>query len=684
MLEGESPDSPIRVAVGKKDRWPSAFDLLRPLYYRVKNENCQRSDRVIRSILYLNRLCAGNGNPDFSQITKTFSVSTEFKNRYRDYVKSNVDPNTDELIAKPSTRVLSNGPNGQPKWMTADVEAYALINSKLNISFRELCLATGNIDLYNCMESIASKQDRVTRKRLRYITTVRDKGNKCRLVAISDYWTQVLLEPIMFNIQVYTAKKFNEVSYSSDHAEGFNNLKNFIRPGVESYDVTSWTDAFPNSLQFIFMQQRFGDTIALAWYNLVVNCDWEVKGNLPPVKYERGQGMGTNGSFDIATITDLFLLEMVYSQDYQMEISIDTFNKVGDDLWCHDPNKHVLRTYTELCGMDINMSKTKSATTNNLVGEFVSRSLNYSADVSRISANICRAVGKNILELPQLASHLSERGYESIIPINEIFNSLNIKGEHRTNVVRTLYILCLMYPRCGLDLLLRSLKKSIPSEIYEDEIIVIIQTFGVGMIADTFYKLHSCKTIKEIETKMNKIFKASQETSQDINPDSDYLDPNNYWISGDIPLITSKIMRAESFRAHAELFSTQIPKDPEALASRLETCNQMMTFKELGVISEGRAPWRPKATKLFNLVKSLTSNGLKDIDDLLIFQSKGHHFSESGSILGTTLPKADFVQHFWRFPTVIETSSKESGDKNEREDLRNPKVFSLPINDNYY
>jgi hypothetical protein len=657
LLEGQSPDSPIRVAVGKKDRWPSAFDLLRPLFYRVRDENCKRSDRVIRSILYLNRLCDGNGNPDFSEITKSFDVTQEFKNRYEDYIRNNVDLYSGELITKPSMRVLSNGPNGQPKWLTADVEAYALMNSELNVSFKELCLATGNDDLYKCMESIASKQDRVTRKRLRYITTIRDKGNKCRLVAISDYWTQVLLEPIMINIQEYTKSRFRGVSYSDDHAKGFNNLKKFIRPGVESYDVSSWTDAFPNSLQFLFMKHRFGETIATAWYNLVVSCKWNVKGNTcTSIKYERGQGMGTNGSFDIATITDLFLLEMVYKEDYQMEISIDTFNKVGDDLWCYDPDKHVLNTYTQQCGVDINMSKTKSASEDNLVGEFVSRSLNNGQDVSRISANICRAVGKNILELPQLASHLKERNYECIIPIDEIFTSMKIKGKHRTNVVRTLYVLCLMYPRHGLDLLEKSLRETIPSEIYEDEIICIIQTFGVGMISDTYFKLHSCKTIREIEAKMLGIFKASQVTlTEDVNPDSDYLDPNSYWINEDIPLITSKIMMAESYRAHANLFSSKLPKEQDALASKLERCNQAMTFKELGVISEGRAPWRPKVTKLFNLITSLSAKPQKIIDGLLLFPGEEHHLSEFGSILSTSVPESEFYQHIRKIPTAIDT-----------------------------
>jgi hypothetical protein len=129
------------------------------------------------------------------------------------------------------------------------------------------------MDLYKYMINRASKFDRVERKRLRYITAIRDTGNKCRLVAISDYWTQVLLEPIMFDIQKYTSERFGKVSYSTNHAKGFDNLKKYIRPGVESYDVSSWTDAFPSVLQLEFMTARYGSDIANAWYSLVVSCD---------------------------------------------------------------------------------------------------------------------------------------------------------------------------------------------------------------------------------------------------------------------------------------------------------------------------------------------------------------------------------------------------------------------------
>jgi len=160
--------------------------------------------------------------------------------------------------------VTSNGPNGKPKWQTADLEAYVLINSEHHEAFKALCSLTGNNDLYDYMARIASSINRVDRKRLRYIAAVRDKGNKCRAVAISDYYTQVLLEPIMRDVQRYTSKRFSQVSYSRNHAQGFINLKNFIRPGVMSYDISSWTDSFPAILQFDFMSNRYGQEIASA------------------------------------------------------------------------------------------------------------------------------------------------------------------------------------------------------------------------------------------------------------------------------------------------------------------------------------------------------------------------------------------------------------------------------------
>jgi hypothetical protein len=86
--------------------------------------------------------------------------------------------------------------------------------------------------------------------------------------------------------------------------------------------------------------------------------------------------MGTPGSFDIATATDLIFLKMIYAEDYKLtNLTASLFNKVGDDLWAYDPDLHIYNAYKRL-DIEISESKTKSTSYENKVGEFVSRNMN--------------------------------------------------------------------------------------------------------------------------------------------------------------------------------------------------------------------------------------------------------------------------------------------------------------------
>jgi len=145
----------------------------------------------------------------------------------------------EKLIAKPITKVLKGGPNGKPKWQTAGLEAYALMNSEISDHFHDLCLNTGNIDLYTYVKDLADQQSNTDRIRIRYILSIPDKGNKSRVVAISDYWTQLILRPIMEDVQNHIKHRFKGRVYSHDHELGFNAARDASIPGFKSYDMTS-------------------------------------------------------------------------------------------------------------------------------------------------------------------------------------------------------------------------------------------------------------------------------------------------------------------------------------------------------------------------------------------------------------------------------------------------------------
>lgn len=259
--------------------------------------------------------------------------------------------------------------------------------------------------------------------------------------------------------------------------------------------------------------------------------------------------MGTNGSFDIATATDLLYLQMVYARDYgKARLTPDLLGKVGDDLWCHDPLDYVYNSYTKDLGIKINISKTKQATKENLCGEFVSRSINHGHDVSRISANICRAVKKNILDLPQLAYHLQERNYEYIIPLRLIFNSLKIVGNHQALVLRTLYLLCLLYPNSGLQLLKNSLEEEFPQEIVQDTVLTPCRVLGVVALKTTFEVFSVMQVYDSIRAKLACICDATVEfDSSDILMSN--ADPDKYWLlkEDSINLLTSKAILGQSW-----------------------------------------------------------------------------------------------------------------------------------------
>jgi hypothetical protein len=144
---------------------------------------------------------------------------------------------TKHLKSSPTLRVVSAGPNNKPKWQTAELEAYALTHSDYATHFKILCEATNNYDLYKYIEAQSMKLHRGDKVRLRYILSIPDKGNKSRIVAISDYWTQTLLRPIMVDVKSWIEEHFGDVVYSNDHSKGFENLLKVIRPDMKSIDI---------------------------------------------------------------------------------------------------------------------------------------------------------------------------------------------------------------------------------------------------------------------------------------------------------------------------------------------------------------------------------------------------------------------------------------------------------------
>jgi len=387
----------------------------------------------------------------------------------------------------------------------------------------------------------------------------------------------------------------------------------------------------------VFIEHLFGKQVSNAWYNLVVSCEWNAKGHKSPIKYARGQGMGTAGSFDIATATDLCFLQMIYSKHYELDMDESILNKVGDDLWCWDPDEYVKEVYEKQLGIDISIPKTKEATDKNLCGEFVSRSINFGQDVSRISINICRSVKKNLLDLPELSRHLEERNFQGLIPIKEFFDCSRIKKLHSNKLIRTLYLISLIYrDRPGMTLLRKSLREDFQEEIYSDLLISVISSEeGLLALKNAYIRYSSKLLLDSIADKTEKIMDATFEfeSSEQLRERSD---PSLWWKTTDsISLNTSKMIMSKSFQSHNELYGLSPDESDENVFSQLERVEQNMTFKELGVIHTDKTPWRPTTSRYYNLISKLSIHNLESSTFIPEF---GYEGGEPNAIITTGIP----------------------------------------------
>lgn len=430
LLEGREirkSDVPGWVATGAKDKWPNKLSHLRPLYHyiidNVDNDNefdtCVEIRRCLVTLFKLNRVCSANKTIDLTKAKAKFKLDPGLVAAYEQFVRKelaeireSITP-TDlhfDLFLSPS-----KGPNRLPAQESALIESAALYRHKtLHAAFKDLCTLTGNTNFYLFFEQCAKKmlglKSKLARTHLRRIGSQPDKGNRSRVFAICDLWTQSVLASLETLVLKVTYQLFPNNCCFFSHSKGWAEITSQpqeVLDSLASLDATEWTDNLPASLQLIVVKGLLGQKIANAWKALAVDCEWFVPGMPRPFKYGKGQGMGTKGSFAIAQLTDLLFVKFLLKKHYP-EVVNPFFKKVGDDLIVYDP-KLLLRESYEQIGVPINMNKSKFRTSFGSFYEFVSRNGVNGKDYSLISPTLIPHYRRNDFYLATLYYHVAER-----------------------------------------------------------------------------------------------------------------------------------------------------------------------------------------------------------------------------------------------------------------------------------
>jgi hypothetical protein len=473
LVEGKNPENPKWLATSKIYDVPSCLhegfikyiiDYLKIVKEGEYNPPAKQY-QVIQTILNIHRLFSGLVDTKFdSVLEKSKNIDPELLREFEEFVIRNINDakSSGKLLPFDPTQVdfeasrfklKKNGPNGLPKLETSHCEAIKLRKSTLWQPFSWLSKLTGQEHLVNYVERLAETPIPVHRQEhsipqdkviLRKISSVPDKGFKTRLVAICDFWTQACMYPIREYIQHVVKVLFNKFDFRLSQQKGVNAMiatqKSCINREIycgltldtkmlKAYDISSWTDRFHRDLQKIVMKSLFNPGVSERWAQLTVHCSWYAPDLDGHIKYGQGQGMGTNGSFDIATLTDHFFIHYMYEKEYG-DIGLQPlYGKVGDDLWILDP-RDVYPKYCEKISLPINVSKSKVFCEVGSIMEFCSRTAINGSDCSRISPSVVNR-SKDFRNMPQLLSVLNERNV-SITPSS--FRSLNrtVSGTEET------------------------------------------------------------------------------------------------------------------------------------------------------------------------------------------------------------------------------------------------------------
>lgn len=473
LVEGRKPENPEWLGTSRAYDVPSCLhegfikyiiDYLK----KIKEEEDYPSAKpyqVIQTILNIHRLFSGLVDTKFdSVLEKSKNIDPEFLVEFEEFVikviqdakdSGKLQPfeTTEDSFEESSLKISKNGPNGLPKVETSHCEAIKLRKSTLWQPFSWLAKLTGQEYLVDYVERLAITPIPIGREehnipqvkvKLRKIASVPDKGLKTRLVAICDFWTQTALLPIRKYVQSVTETVFKKYDFRKSQEDGINAMisaqkscmNHDIYCGLElntemlkAYDISSWTDRFHRDLQKIVMRNLFTAGVSERWAQLTVHCEWYSPDLDGHIKYGQGQGMGTNGSFDIATLTDHLFIHFMYDKEYKDLGLVPLYGKVGDDLWILDPYD-VYPKYCEKINLPINVSKSKVFCELGSVMEFCSRTAINGEDCSRISPSVVNR-SSDFREIPQLLSVLNERDV-SITPLS--FESLNrrVKGTEET------------------------------------------------------------------------------------------------------------------------------------------------------------------------------------------------------------------------------------------------------------
>ncbi|QDM55307.1 RNA-dependent RNA polymerase [Geopora sumneriana mitovirus 1] len=406
----------------------SPEELTAVMYYLRNEKDKEIRIGIIRatlSILSMYKVIVVPTFPSIDSITGKFTGLDEegsFINIHRALTALGVDwsktPQEFKRLCRSSKfhESMSAGPNGHAVW-ASHIDAYILARSKpLFDSIQRLSDILGlkqvSERLLACVTTFHNSHlggQLEENGRHSKLHVLFEKGVKCRVIAIGDYFSQCVLTPFHELLAGILKALPNDCTF--DQEAGFNRVLELSKVSSELYsiDLSKATDRLPLKLQRRLMELLVGDDlIAELWAYILADRDF-VTDTGHKVRYAVGQPMGFKSSFPA-----LALLHHVIVSDAALKAGVENFRDyviLGDDIVI--ASEVVAKEYMssmESLGMVLSPNKSVIPVVEGIKGaEFCSRLALNGREVTPLPVNAILQSMYNQSSIPSLWETLRKR-----------------------------------------------------------------------------------------------------------------------------------------------------------------------------------------------------------------------------------------------------------------------------------
>jgi hypothetical protein len=248
------------------------------------------------------------------------------------------------------------------------------------------------------------------------LSVVYDQAGKARIVAISNWWTQLALKPLHDSIFSYLYRVPQDGTFDQDGALEHLLAKRDASHKFYSFDLSAATDRLPIDLQEQILQLLGYDSVN--WRRLL-NIGWHWRGE--QIRYSVGQPMGAYSSWAMLALTHHVIVR--YAALQAGLSGVPNYVVLGDDIVInHDRVASEYLIIMRALGVSINMSK--SIVSSDMV-EFAKRWKTPDMDLSPLGPGNILVTLREPYFLGTLISEAKRKGFfHDSISLKAVIDSL--------------------------------------------------------------------------------------------------------------------------------------------------------------------------------------------------------------------------------------------------------------------